>query len=93
VSFGSSFLGEIYIAESDNIEGPWVHARKIVTHDQYSFYNVAQRSFFDEAGGRIIYFEGTYTMMFSGSEIPTPRYNYNQIMYRLDLSNPDLTQP
>lgn len=93
VSFGSSFLGEIYIAESDHIEGPWVHARKIVTHNEYSFYNVAQRSFFDQAGGRIIYFEGTYTMMFSGSEIPTPRYNYNQIMYRLDLSNPDLTQP
>lgn len=93
VSFGSSFLGEIYIAESDSIEGPWVFARKIVTHKEYSFYNVAQRSFFDQGGGRIIYFEGTYTMMFSGSEIPTPRYNYNQIMYRLDLSNPDLTQP
>ncbi len=96
--FGVSFrpesmLGEIYIAESSNIEGPWIHARKIVTHDDYSFYNVAQRSFFDQAGGRIIYFEGTYTMMFSGSEIPTPRYNYNQIMYRLDLSNPALSQP
>ena len=93
VSFGSSFLGEIYIAESDDIEGPWVQARKIVTHKSYSFYNVAHRSFFDESGGRIIYLEGTYTMMFSGTEIPTPRYNYNQIMYRLDLSNPALTQP
>lgn len=93
VSFGSSFLGEIYIAEANAIEGPWVHARKIVSHDDYSFYNVAQRPFFDQDGGRIIYFEGTYTKMFSGSEIATPRYNYNQIMYRLDLSNPALTQP
>ncbi len=90
---GTSFLGEIYIAESAQVEGPWTRARKIITHDDYSFYNVAQRSFFDQQGGRVIYIEGTYTRTFSGAEVPTPRYNYNQIMYRLDLANPRLFLP
>ncbi|MBU6411264.1 MAG: hypothetical protein KGR98_12840, partial [Verrucomicrobia bacterium] len=27
---------------------------------------------------------------FSGNKHPTPRYDYNQIMYRLDLSDPCL---
>jgi hypothetical protein len=90
-SFGeNSFLGEIYIAESDRLEGPWKYARKIISHDHYSFYNVAHRSFFDQAGGRIIYIEGTYTKTFSAAPFATPRYNYNQVMYRLDLSNPRL---
>jgi hypothetical protein len=31
--------------------------------------------------------------MFSGTEVPTPRYDYNQILYRLDLSLPALTAP
>jgi hypothetical protein len=61
-----------------------------VTHDKYSFYNPTQHAFFDEAGGRVIYFEGTYTHTFSGHPVPTPRYDYNQIMYRLDLSDPRL---
>ena len=35
----------------------------------------------------MIYFEGTYTHTFSGNEHRTPRYDYNQIMYRLDLAD------
>jgi hypothetical protein len=93
-SFGeSSFLGDIYLAESKEIEGPWTRARKIISHNNYSFYNVAHRSFFDQDGGRIIYFEGTYTKTFSSAPFATPRYNYNQMMYRLDLSDPRLYQP
>jgi hypothetical protein len=46
--------------------------------------------FFDQEGGRIIYFEGTYASTFSGNTNPTPRYDYNQIMYRLDLADPRL---
>jgi len=84
---GSSNLGEIWFSSSDYPEGPWRWARKIVTHNKYSFYNPTQHKFFDEEGGRIIYFEGTYTDSFSGAAFPTPRYNYNQIMYRLDLSD------
>jgi hypothetical protein len=87
---GTSHLGEIWYAEADLPEGPWLYARKILTHDRYTFYNPAYHNFFDEDKGRIIYFEGTYTDSFSGAAFPTPRYNYNQIMYRLDLSDPRL---
>jgi hypothetical protein len=85
-----SFLGEVWYAESERIEGPWTTAVRIVTHDKYSFYNPTQHDFFDEDGGRVIYFEGTYTHTFSGNPVPTPRYDYNQIMYRLDLGDPRL---
>ncbi len=86
----SSFLGEIWYAEADAPEGPWARARKIVTHDHYTFYNPVHHAFFDQQGGRIIYFEGTYSRTFSAAKMPTPRYDYNQIMYRLDLSDPRL---
>jgi len=90
---GTSYLGEIWYAEADAPEGPWLRARKIVTHDHYSFYNPVHHAFFDQRGGRIIYFEGTYTNTFSATKVPTPRYDYNQIMYRLDLSDPRLGPP
>jgi len=48
---------------------------------------------FDQEGGRIIYFEGTYTATFSGNKDPTPRYDYNQVMYQLDLSDKRLALP
>lgn len=83
---GSSMLGEIWYSEADAPTGPWKRARKVVTHDKYSFYNPAHHPFFDQEGGRVIYFEGTYTAEFSGNQNPTPRYDYNQIMYRLDLA-------
>ena len=86
----SSYLGEIWYAEADAPEGPWGKARKIVTHDRYSFYNPVHHAFFDAKGGRIIYFEGTYTRTFSSAPQATPRYDYNQIMYRLDLDDPRL---
>ncbi|MFQ5731289.1 MAG: hypothetical protein ACE5KM_04960, partial [Planctomycetaceae bacterium] len=69
------------------------YARKIVTHDKYSFYNPKQHPMFDKRGGRVIYFEGTYTNTFSGNPDRTPRYNYNQILYRLDLADPRLALP
>ena len=81
-----SFLGEIYYLESDTPEGPWLRAKKVITHTKHSFYGPVHHPFFDEEGGRIIYLEGTYTETFSDA-IPTPRYNYNQIMYRLDLGD------
>lgn len=90
-SFGESFLGEIWIAAAPAPEGPWTKARKIVTHhsneDTYTFYNAAWHPVFDREGGRIIYFEGTYVTTYSGNPDPTPRYDYNQIMYRLDLGD------
>lgn len=89
----SSFLGEIWYAESDHLEGPWDNARHIITHDKYTFYNPTQHPFFDQEGGRFIYLEGTYTSTFSAAKIRTPRYDYNQIMYRLDLTSPQLALP
>ena len=34
----------------------------------------------------MIYLEGSYVNTFSGNPHPTPYYEYNQIMYRLPLS-------
>ena len=90
----SSYLGEVWYAESDTPLGPWCYARKVVTHDSYSFYNPKHHPYLDQDNGRLIYFEGTYTHTFSGtSEKATPRYDYNQIMYRLDLSDERLHLP
>lgn len=82
-----SALGEVWYAEAVAPSGPWNKAVKIATHPRYSFYNPRHHVFFDEDGGRVIYFEGTYTETFSGNPEPTPRYDYNQLMYRLDLSD------
>jgi hypothetical protein len=87
-----SLLGEIWIAESEDKLGPWKNAIKILTHDKYSFYNVAHHAELDSGDGRTIYLEGTYTTLFSGNEHPTPRYDYNQMLYRLVLSDPRLTE-
>ncbi|MCX7046745.1 MAG: hypothetical protein NTX50_14825 [Candidatus Sumerlaeota bacterium] len=87
---GTSFLGEVWYSEAPEATGPWRRAVKIVTHNNYTFYNPVHRPFFDQEGGRLIYFEGTYAETFSGNKFPTPRYDYNQIMYRLDLSDPRL---
>ena len=87
-----SFLGEVWYAESAAPTGPWKRAVKIVTHDRYSFYNPAQHAFFDVDGGRLIHFEGTYSHTFSGRENRTPHYDYNQILYRLDLADPRLRE-
>ena len=92
-SFGSSMLGEIWFAEAARPEGPWVYARKIVTHDDYSFYNPKQHPYFAKDGGRILFFEATYTSTFSGNKHPTPLYDYNQVMYRLQLDDPRLNLP
>ena len=40
-----------------------------------------------------IVFEGTYTAEFADDARPTPGYNYNQILYRLDLDDPRLAGP
>jgi hypothetical protein len=85
-----SQLGEVWFAEAPTPSGPWTIAMKIASHPDYTFYNPRQHVFFDQDGGKIIYFEGTYTNTFSGNPVATPRYDYNQIMYRLDLSDPRL---
>jgi hypothetical protein len=88
-----SLLGEVWYAEADDPTGPWRYAVKVVTHDRMSFYNPKQHPMFAKDGGRVIYFEGTYTHDFSGNPDVTPRYEYNQVMYRLDLGGPRVALP
>jgi hypothetical protein len=49
--------------------------------------------FFDKLGGRVIFLEGTYSLTYSGNRHPTPRYDCNQIMYKLDLDDPRVNLP
>ncbi|OXL87904.1 hypothetical protein BCV73_15700 [Paenibacillus sp. SSG-1] len=85
----TSVLGEMWYAEADSPQGPWTNAKKIITHNNYTFYNPAQHKFFFKDGGRVIYFEATYTNTYT-DHTPTPRYNYNQVMYKLNLDDPRL---
>jgi hypothetical protein len=84
---GSSMLGEVWFSEANAPTGPWRRAKKILTHDKYTFYNPAHHEFFDQEDGRFLFFQGTYVNTFSGNPEATPRYDYNQIMYRLDLDD------
>jgi hypothetical protein len=93
VMIASAKPGEIWYAEADTPCGPWVYARRIVSHQAYNFYNPTQHAFFDQEGGRRIYFEGTYTSTFSAAHEKTPLYDYNQIMYGLSLDDERLNLP
>lgn len=85
--------GEVWFAEADTPLGPWGYGRRVVTHGDYNFYNVAHHPSFNQDGSRIVYFEGTYSDTFSGARTQTPRYDYNQIMYRLSLDDTRLVLP
>lgn len=85
-------FGDVFYAEADFPEGPWGSAVRIVHHDHYNFYNVAHHPFFNQGDGRVVYFEGTYTDSFTDAKERTPRYNYNQIMYRIRLDDPRLKE-
>ncbi len=86
----TSYLGEVWYAEAEKLEGPWRKAVKVVTHNKYTFYNVCHHPEFNQKDGQLVYFEGTYCNTFSGNDDVTPRYDYNQMMYRLDLADPRL---
>lgn len=83
-------LGEIWYAEADQPSGPWGKAIKILSHENYTFYNPRLHQDFTPEGSPILLFEGTYTNTFSNNPNKTPRYDYNQILYRLDLDDPKL---
>jgi hypothetical protein len=80
-----SALGEIWYAESDSPAGPWGPAVKVLSHEHYTFYNPMLHPELTPAGSPILFFEGTYSMDFSDAHQRTPRYDYNQVLYRLDL--------
>jgi hypothetical protein len=90
-SFGKpSVFGEVWYAEANAPTGPWGKAVKILTHENYTFYNPRLHPEFTAEGSPILIFEGSYTEEFANHPEPTPRYNYNQILYRLDLDDPGL---
>jgi hypothetical protein len=78
-------LGEIWYAEAETLSGPWEKAIKVVTHDNYTFYNPRIHPEFTAADSPMLFFEGTYTTLFANRPAPTARYDYNQILYRLEL--------
>jgi hypothetical protein len=87
-TFGKpSAFGELWYAEADTPTGPWGKAVKILTHENYTFYNPRIHPEFTPTNSPILLFEGTYTMQFADKPHPTPRYDYNQILYRLDLDD------
>ena len=90
-AFGKpSALGELWYAEATTPTGPWGPAVKVLSHDNYTFYNPRLHPEFTPEGSPLLFFEGTYTAEFANHPFPTSRYNYNQMLYRLDLNDPAL---
>ena len=90
-AFGKpSVFGELWYAEAETPTGPWGKAVKVLSHQNYTFYNPRLHLDITPADSPILLFEGTYTMQFADRPPPTPRYDYNQILYRLDLDDPAL---
>jgi len=85
-----SAFGELWYAEARAPTGPWGRAVKVLSHDNYTFYNPTVHAEFAAADSPVLIFEGTYTMQFAHKPAPTPRYDYNQILYRIDLDDPAL---
>lgn len=85
-----SALGELWYAEAKSPLGPWGRAVKVLSHENYTFYNPRLHPELTPDGSPSLLFEGTYTQQFANRPPPTPRYDYNQILYRLDLDDPRL---
>lgn len=90
-AFGKpSAFGEIWYAESESPFGPWDGAVKVLSHQNYTFYNPRVHPELSPADSPILLFEGTYTKQFADRPEPTPGHDYNQILYRIDLDDPRL---
>ncbi len=85
-----SAFGELWYAESESPTGPWGPAVKVLSHDNYTFYNPRLHLECTPDGSPILLFEGSYTAEFADKPPKTPRYDYTQILYRLDLDDPAL---
>lgn len=85
-----SAFGELWYAEADSPFGPWGPAVKVLSHDNYTFYNPRLHPELTPQDSPILLFEGTYTADFADRPARTARYDYNQVLYRLDLDDPAL---
>lgn len=70
----------------------WGPTIAILSHDNYTFYNPRLHPEFTPSKSPILLFEGTYTAEFANKPAKTPRYDYNQILYRLDLDDEALLE-
>jgi len=87
-AFGKpSAFGEIWYAEAPAPTGPWGKAVKVLSHRNYTFYNPRLHPELTPAKSPVLLFEGTHSQTFADHPVPTPRYDYNQVLYRLDLDN------
>lgn len=86
---GPAPLGEVWYAESASPFGPWERAVMVLRHDNQTFYNPRLHPELAPADAPFLLFEGTYTTEFADHARPTPRYQYNQILYRLDFADLD----
>ena len=86
-----SAFGELWYAEAPAPTGPWGPAVKVVSHRNYTFYNPRLHPEFTPEGSAVLLFEGTYTAEFADHAEVTPRWDYNQVLYRLDLDDPALS--
>jgi hypothetical protein len=88
-AFGKpSAFGELWYAEAPTPTGPWGPAVKVLSHQNYTFYNPRLHPEFTPTNSPWLFFEGTYSQQFADKPPPTPRYDYNQVLYRLDLDDP-----
>lgn len=85
-----TMFGELWYAEADSPFGPWGTAVRVLSHQDYTFYNPRVHQELTPEGSPVLLFEGTYTTLFSDAPRRTPRHDYNQILYRLDLDDPAL---
>jgi len=83
-----SVLGEIWYAEAKSPLGPWGPAVKVLSHQAHTFYNPQLHPELVPGDSPVLLFEGTYTTTFSKTKEATARYDYNQILYRVDLDDP-----
>ncbi len=85
-----SAFGEIWYAEAESPLGPWGAAVKVISHDNYTFYNPRIHPEFTEADSPALIFEATFTRQFADKPMPVARHDYNQMLYRPDLDDPAL---
>lgn len=85
-----SAFGELWYTEADSPLGPWGPAVKVVSHDNYTFYNPLVHPEFTGEDSPVLVFEATFTRQFADGPAPVARHDYNQVLYRLDLDDPAL---
>lgn len=75
----------LWYAESLHARGPWKHAVRIADDSSHALEQACHHEFFDQDGGRLIYFEALLAP--AAGVGATPRYDGNQMMFRLDLGD------